>query len=74
MKRGHRAVRGGEKELLEKLGRDGWRRMDAPDLLVKDAFLVLRALCKLSMKPLGAESERDMRSQAMRSTSGSPPP
>ena len=41
--------------------------MDAPDLLVKDAFLVLRALCKLSMKPLGAESERDMRSQAMRS-------
>lgn len=41
--------------------------MDAPDLLVKDAFLVLRALCKLSMKPLGSESERDIRSHAMRS-------
>lgn len=41
--------------------------MDAPDLLVKDAFLVLRALCKLSMKVLGSESERDLRSQAMRS-------
>ncbi|KAI3614719.1 hypothetical protein CBS9595_003990 [Malassezia furfur] len=41
--------------------------MDAPDLLVKDAFLVLRALCKLSMKALGSESERDLRSQAMRS-------
>ncbi|WFD35198.1 guanine nucleotide exchange protein for ADP-robosylation factor [Malassezia cuniculi] len=41
--------------------------IDAPDLLVKDAFLVLRALCKLSMKPLGTESERDLRSHAMRS-------
>lgn len=41
--------------------------IDAPDLLVKDAFLVLRALCKLSMKPLGSESERDLRSHAMRS-------
>ncbi|WFD31856.1 guanine nucleotide exchange protein for ADP-robosylation factor [Malassezia sp. CBS 17886] len=41
--------------------------VDAPDLLVKDAFLVLRALCKLSMKPLGGESERDVRSHAMRS-------
>ncbi|KDN52673.1 hypothetical protein K437DRAFT_292798 [Tilletiaria anomala UBC 951] len=37
------------------------------ELLVKDAFLVLRALCKLSMKPLGAESERDLRSHGMRS-------
>ncbi|WFC97503.1 guanine nucleotide exchange protein for ADP-robosylation factor [Malassezia yamatoensis] len=45
----------------------GTTSIDAPDLLVKDAFLVLRALCKLSMKSLGAESERDMRSQAMRS-------
>lgn len=25
------------------------------DLYIKDAFLVFRALCKLSMKPLGAE-------------------
>lgn len=37
------------------------------EILVKDAFLVLRALCKLSMKPLSAESERDLRSHGMRS-------
>ncbi|GAA6038174.1 hypothetical protein JCM8097_005777 [Rhodosporidiobolus ruineniae] len=37
------------------------------DMYIKDAFLVLRALCKLSMKPLGAESERDLKSPAMRS-------
>ncbi|GAA5940878.1 Arf family guanine nucleotide exchange factor SEC7 [Sporobolomyces koalae] len=37
------------------------------DLYIKDAFLVFRALCKLSMKPLGAESERDLKSPAMRS-------
>ncbi|CAO1630328.1 unnamed protein product [Parajaminaea phylloscopi] len=37
------------------------------EVLVKDAFLVLRALCKLSMKPLSAESERDLRSHGMRS-------
>ena len=41
--------------------------IDAPDLLVKDAFLVLRALCKLTMKPLSSESERDMKSYSMRS-------
>jgi len=37
------------------------------ELHVKDAFLVFRALCKLSMKPLGSESERDLKSHAMRS-------
>ncbi|KAI5480603.1 sec7 guanine nucleotide exchange factor [Pseudohyphozyma bogoriensis] len=37
------------------------------DLFIKDAFLVFRALCKLSMKPLGADSERDLKSHAMRS-------
>ncbi|GAA5875688.1 hypothetical protein JCM1840_003176 [Sporobolomyces johnsonii] len=37
------------------------------DLYIKDAFLVFRALCKLSMKPLGTESERDLKSPAMRS-------
>ncbi|KAK0528299.1 guanine nucleotide exchange protein for ADP-robosylation factor [Tilletia horrida] len=37
------------------------------ELHIKDAFLVFRALCKLSMKPLTAESERDLKSQAMRS-------
>ncbi|GAA99731.1 hypothetical protein E5Q_06434 [Mixia osmundae IAM 14324] len=37
------------------------------DLYIKDAFLVFRSLCKLSMKPLGSESERDIKSHAMRS-------
>ncbi|SCV72092.1 BQ2448_4786 [Microbotryum intermedium] len=37
------------------------------DLYIKDAFLVFRALCKLSMKPLGSDSERDLKSHAMRS-------
>lgn len=42
-------------------------QMSQAELFVKDAFLVLRALCKLSMKPLGTESERDLKSHAMRS-------
>ena len=29
--------------------------VSANDLFIKDAFLVFRALCKLSMKPLGVE-------------------
>ncbi|GAA6007006.1 hypothetical protein JCM10207_009168 [Rhodosporidiobolus poonsookiae] len=37
------------------------------DLHIKDAFLVFRALCKLSMKPLNTDSERDLKSPAMRS-------
>ncbi|TFK43562.1 hypothetical protein BDQ12DRAFT_596918 [Crucibulum laeve] len=37
------------------------------DLFIKDAFLVFRALCKLTMKPLNAESERDLKSHPMRS-------
>ncbi|KAJ6539319.1 hypothetical protein B0H19DRAFT_1178426 [Mycena capillaripes] len=37
------------------------------DLFIKDAFLVFRALCKLTMKPLNNESERDVKSHAMRS-------
>ncbi|CAA7259735.1 unnamed protein product [Cyclocybe aegerita] len=37
------------------------------DLFVKDAFLVFRALCKLTMKPLNTESERDLKSHSMRS-------
>ncbi|EIW73609.1 hypothetical protein TREMEDRAFT_25229 [Tremella mesenterica DSM 1558] len=43
------------------------RPIPAEELFVKDAFLVFRALCKLSMKPLVTESERDLRSDAMRS-------
>ncbi|KNZ48298.1 hypothetical protein VP01_576g7 [Puccinia sorghi] len=41
--------------------------MNMQDYYVKDAFLVFRALCKLSMKPLGTESEKDLKSHAMRS-------
>ncbi len=57
--------------------------MTSNNLFVKDAFLVFRALCKLTMKPLNSErsvlrarnanrlikdnSERDLRSHSMRS-------
>ncbi|KAJ2931574.1 hypothetical protein H1R20_g5418, partial [Candolleomyces eurysporus] len=37
------------------------------DLFVKDAFLIFRALCKKSREPLSVESERDLKSPAMRS-------
>lgn len=42
------------------------QNMSQAELFVKDAWLVLRTLCKLSMKPLSAESDRDLKSQAMR--------
>ncbi|KAI0092054.1 hypothetical protein BDY19DRAFT_983580 [Irpex rosettiformis] len=41
--------------------------MSTNDLFIKDAFLVFRALCKLTMKPLNQDSERDLKSHAMRS-------
>jgi brefeldin A-inhibited guanine nucleotide-exchange protein len=31
------------------------RQLDEKDLFIKDAFLVFRALCKLTMKPLNTE-------------------
>lgn len=37
------------------------------ELYIKDAFLVLRTLCKLSMKALSADDERDPKSQGMKS-------
>ncbi|KZW03822.1 hypothetical protein EXIGLDRAFT_743524 [Exidia glandulosa HHB12029] len=43
------------------------RAISDDDLFLKDAFLVFRALCKLTMKPLATESERDLKSHAMRS-------
>ncbi|EEB90995.1 hypothetical protein MPER_10722, partial [Moniliophthora perniciosa FA553] len=46
---------------------NGHRALTTNDLFIKDAFLVFRALCKLTMKPLNNESERDMKSHAMRS-------
>ncbi|KAF5370080.1 hypothetical protein D9758_001080 [Tetrapyrgos nigripes] len=45
----------------------GPRVLTTQDMFIKDAFLVFRALCKLTMKPLNTESERDMKSHAMRS-------
>ncbi|KAG9317513.1 hypothetical protein JVU11DRAFT_1718 [Chiua virens] len=41
--------------------------LSAQDMFIKDAFLVFRALCKLTMKPLNTESEHDLKSHAMRS-------
>ncbi|KAJ7068245.1 hypothetical protein C8F01DRAFT_1117441 [Mycena amicta] len=43
------------------------KEMTMNDLFIKDAFLVFRALCKLTMKPLNNESERDIKSHGMRS-------
>ncbi|KAJ3571428.1 hypothetical protein NP233_g3767 [Leucocoprinus birnbaumii] len=42
-------------------------KLNQRDLFVKDAYLVFRALCKLTMKPLNTESERDPKSHPMRS-------
>ncbi|ETW76960.1 hypothetical protein HETIRDRAFT_247126, partial [Heterobasidion irregulare TC 32-1] len=41
--------------------------MTINDLFLKDAFVVFRSTCKLTMKPLNTESERDLKSHAMRS-------
>ncbi|KAF8265707.1 hypothetical protein EI94DRAFT_1734979 [Lactarius quietus] len=43
------------------------RPLTMHDLFLKDAFLVFRAMCKLTMKPLNTESERDLKSHGMRS-------
>lgn len=43
------------------------RVLTTHDMFVKDAFLVFRSLCKLTMKPLNSESEHDLKSHAMRS-------
>lgn len=40
---------------------------DVDEIYVKDAFLVFRALCKLSHKILGHEQQQDIKSQNMRS-------
>ncbi|WWD18344.1 hypothetical protein CI109_102794 [Kwoniella shandongensis] len=43
------------------------RPIPTEELFVKDAFLVFRALCKLTQKSLVSESEKDLRSHSMRS-------
>ncbi|KAJ6010331.1 hypothetical protein N7451_001743 [Penicillium sp. IBT 35674x] len=46
---------------------DGSAEDDVDEVYVKDAFLVFRALCKLSHKVLGHEQQQDLKSQNMRS-------
>ncbi|KIM46215.1 hypothetical protein M413DRAFT_441285 [Hebeloma cylindrosporum] len=53
-------------DALQEAGHDNYQ-LTLEDLFVKDAFLVFRALCKLTMKPLNNESERDLKSHPMRS-------
>ncbi|KAI0248451.1 hypothetical protein BJV78DRAFT_1235950 [Lactifluus subvellereus] len=48
-------------------GSNNHRLLTTRDLFLKDAFLVFRAMCKLTMKPLNAESERELKSHGMRS-------
>ncbi|CAJ0647821.1 8817_t:CDS:10 [Entrophospora sp. SA101] len=54
-----------EKNLTSKSSQEESRI--SQDLFVKDAFLVFRALCKLSMKPVPPESSVDLKSHSMRS-------
>lgn len=56
-----------EHEELSVNGSSLHRPLSTKDLLIKDAFLVFRAMCKLTMKPLNTESERDLKSHGMRS-------
>ncbi|KAI1789508.1 hypothetical protein LXA43DRAFT_892718 [Ganoderma leucocontextum] len=51
----------------EDLGGPNNRQLTTNDLFIKDAFLVFRALCKLTMKPLNTERQRDLKSHSMRS-------
>ncbi|KAJ5081292.1 hypothetical protein NUU61_009556 [Penicillium alfredii] len=46
---------------------DGSAEDEVDEIYVKDAFLVFRALCKLSHKVLGHEQQQDLKSQNMRS-------
>ncbi|PYI09889.1 guanyl-nucleotide exchange factor [Aspergillus sclerotiicarbonarius CBS 121057] len=46
---------------------DGTADDDEDDIYVKDAFLVFRALCKLSHKILSHDQQQDLKSQNMRS-------
>lgn len=46
---------------------DGATEDEVDEIYVKDAFLVFRALCKLSHKVLGHDQQQDLKSQYMRS-------
>ncbi|KAI0293708.1 hypothetical protein B0F90DRAFT_1897159, partial [Multifurca ochricompacta] len=60
-------TRSPEHEGLHLNGSTNHGPLTTKDLFIKDAFLVFRAMCKLTMKPLNTESERDLKSHAMRS-------
>lgn len=51
----------------EKEDGDGTTDDDEDEIYIKDAFLVFRALCKLSHKILSHEQQQDLKSQNMRS-------
>lgn len=53
--------------ILEDREDDSSTEDDVDEIYVKDAFLVFRALCKLSHKVLGHEQQQDIKSQNMRS-------
>jgi len=64
----HRSVSGNEIPSISIHG-DNTRPQDEDEedeIYIKDAFLVLRAMCKLSTKPLSVEEGADIRSQGMR--------
>ena len=52
---------------VEKEDGEGHTEDDVDEIYAKDAFLVCRALCKLSHKVLSHEQQQDLRSQNMRS-------
>ena len=43
------------------------RELNTNDLFIKDAFLVFRALCKLTMKPLNSERQVPQRTDEVSS-------
>ncbi|KAI0284723.1 hypothetical protein BC826DRAFT_1055154 [Russula brevipes] len=63
----HSEHSGDEKLHVNGSSNSNHRPLSTKDLFLKDAFLVFRAMCKLTMKPLNTESERDLKSHGMRS-------
>ncbi|KAF9895039.1 guanine nucleotide exchange protein for ADP-robosylation factor [Aspergillus nanangensis] len=66
-KGGHKLARTSSISGEEREDPDGTAEDDDDEVYVKDAFLVFRALCKLSHKILSHEQQQDLKSQNMRS-------
>ncbi|KAF8529196.1 Sec7-domain-containing protein [Hysterangium stoloniferum] len=49
------------------LNGDAGRHLSIWDIFIKDAYLVFRSMCKLTHRDLNTDSEREMKSHAMRS-------